>query len=325
MRRLTLAIVFSTGICSLSAQTPAPVTLLFAGDVTLSDNVESHIGTDTSYIFKLWKPGLECDIFMVNLEHPVTTSIEKVEKKYNFRMNPAAIGTLKNGGVSLVNCANNHVFDFGLQGIEETMRNLDSAGVRYVGLGKDLRAARTPVILEVRGLRFGFLGYYGGGEYAATASRPGFAPRYQPYIVDDVRSLRKKVDFVVVSFHWGTERAPEPDSLQVRLAHSVIDAGADLIVGHHPHVLQGIEEYRGKHIAYSLGNFVFGGNSQHTYETGVLRVTVGEKVDVQLLPVSVKRWQPVPAVGEQKRKVKQLVEERSQNFLNNKLERGAEE
>ena len=324
MRRLTLALIFLTGFCTLAAQTPAPVTLLFAGDVTLSDNVESHIGTDTSFVFNRWKPGKESDIFMVNLEHPVTTSVEKVEKTYNFKMNPAAIGTLKSGGVSLVNCANNHVFDYGLQGIEETMRNLDSAGVKYVGIGKNLRAARTPVILEVKGRRFGFLGYYGGGEYAATATRPGFAPRYERYILADVKSLREKVDFVVVNFHWGTERAPEPDSWQVRLAHHVVEAGADLIVGHHPHVLQGIEEYQGKHIAYSLGNFVFGGNSQHTYETGVLKVIVGEKVEVQLLPVSVKRWQPAPAVGERKREVMQLVQERSQGIPKTIFETGAE-
>src|SRR3990172_952602 len=325
MRRLFIAVIISTGICTLAAQTPEPVTILFAGDVTLSDNVERHIGMDTSYVFGLWKPGGDCDIFMVNLEHPVTTLVEKVEKKYNFKMNPAAIGTLKSGGVSLVNCANNHVFDYGLQGIEETMRNLDSAGVKFVGIGKDLRGARTPVILETKGRRIGFLGYYGGGEDAGKATRPGFAPRFERYIIEDVRSLRKKADFVVVNFHWGTERAPEPVQWQVRLAHRVIEAGADLIVGHHPHVLQGIEQYQGKHIAYSLGNFVFGGNTQHTYETGVLKVTLGDSVVVQLLPVTVKRWQPVLAVGAQKRKVLQLVEERSRNFMKNILAPGAEE
>ena len=324
MRFFPIILIILAGVCIVSAQAPQPVTLLFAGDVTLSDNVESHIGTDTSYVFRLWKPGREADIFMVNLEHPVTMAIEKVEKKYNFKMNPAALGTLKDGGVSLVNCANNHVFDYGMQGIEETIRNLDSAGVVYVGIGKDIRAARAPVILERKGRRFGFLGYFGGGDFAATASRAGFAPRFERYILDDVKSLREKVDFVVVNFHWGTERAPEPERWQVRLAHRVIEAGADLIVGHHPHVLQGIETYQGKTIAYSLGNFVFGGNTQHSYETGVLKVTVGEKVDVELLPVIVKRWQPQLAVGETKRKVLQLVEERSHNFSKNQLEAGAE-
>lgn len=324
MRIFSPILLFSTGICILTAQTPERVTLLFAGDVTLSDNVEDHIGTDTSYVFRLWKPGQESDIFMVNLEHPVTTSVDKVEKTYNFKMNPAAIGTLKNGGVSLVNCANNHVYDYGFRGIEDTMKNLDSAGVKHVGIGRDLQEARTPVILEAKGRRFGFLGYYGGGDFAATAEHSGFAPRYEQYIIDDVKSLRKKVDFVVVNFHWGTERASQPDPWQVRLAHRVVEAGADLIVGHHPHVLQGIERYQGKYIAYSLGNFVFGGNTQHTYETGVLKVTVGEGVEVELLPVSVKYWQPVPAVGATKRRVLQLVEERSQNFTKSQPETGVE-
>lgn len=322
---LILTLIVFAGFSLLPAQNSEPVTLLFAGDVTLSDNVEKAIGTDTSYVFRLWKPGEEADIFMVNLEHPVTRVTERVEKKYNFKMNPAAIGTLKDGRVSLVNCANNHVFDYGLQGIEETIRNLDSAGVKYVGIGKNLRDARTPIILDAKGRRFGFLGYYGGGDFEATAKRPGFAPRYERYILEDVRSLKKKVDFVVVNFHWGTERAPEPDTWQVRLAHRVVDAGADLIVGHHPHILQGIEQYQGKHIAYSLGNFVFGGNTQHTYETGVLKVTVGDSVDVELIPVSVRRWQPSPAVGETKRKVLQLVEDRSQNFTKTQNETGVEE
>ena len=226
---LILTLIVFTGFSLLQAQNAEPVTLLFAGDVTLSDNVEKAIGTDTSYVFRLWKPGEEADIFMVNLEHPVTRVTERVEKKYNFKMNPAAIGTLKDGRVSLVNCANNHVFDYGLQGIEETIRNLDSAGVKYVGIGKNLRDARAPIILDTKGRRFGFLGYYGGGDFEATAKRAGFAPRYERFILEDVRSLKKKVDFVVVNFHWGTERAPEPDTWQVRLAHRVVDAGADLI------------------------------------------------------------------------------------------------
>lgn len=319
-----IAIVLSAGFSLLPAQVSGSVTLLFAGDVTLSDNVEDAIGTDTSYVFRLWKPGEEADIFMVNLEHPVTRAMEKVEKKYNFKMNPASIGTLKDGRVSLVNCANNHVFDYGLQGIEETIRNLDSAGVKYVGIGKNLKDARSPVILDVRGRRFGFLGYFGGGDFEATANRAGYAPRFERYVLEDVKALRKNVDFVVVNFHWGTERAPEPDPWQVRLAHRVVDAGADLIIGHHPHVLQGIEYYRGKHIAYSLGNFVFGGNTQHTYETGALKVTVGDSVEVELVPVSVRRWQPSPSVGDVKRKVLQLVEERSQNFIKSQFETGVE-
>jgi poly-gamma-glutamate synthesis protein (capsule biosynthesis protein) len=324
MRNFSIIFVFLAGTCMLSAQTSDHVTLLFAGDVTLSDNVQDHIGLDTSYVFQLWKPGEEYDIFMVNLEHPVTTAVDKVEKKFNFKMNPGSLGTLKNGGVSLVNCANNHVFDYGLQGIEETIKNLESAGVKYVGIGRNLREARTPVLLEKKGRRFGFLGYYGGGDFAATSRRAGFAPRYERYILEDVRSLREKADFVVVNFHWGTERAPEPEPWQIRLAHRVIEAGADLIVGHHPHVLQGIEEYRGKHIAYSLGNFVFGGNTLHTYATGVLKVTVGDSVVVELLPVSVTRWRPAPAVGDMKRKVLRLVEERSQNFTKTHFGAGAE-
>lgn len=323
MRPFFFLALVVVGVCPLLAQDP--VVLMFAGDVTLSDNVERYTGSDSTYVFRRWKPGRECDLFMVNLEHPVTTSEDRVEKKFNFKLSPSGLATLKEGGVTLVNCANNHVFDYGLQGIEETMRNLDSAGITRVGIGKTLREARTPVIRELKGRRIGFLAYYGSGEYAATAVRPGFAPRITRYILDDVRNLKKRVDYVVVNFHWGTERAPEPDDWQVRLAHRVIDAGADLIVGHHPHVLQGVEHYKGKFIAYSLGNFVFGGNTLHTYDTAVLKVFIGQAVNVELIPVSVRRWQPAPAKGGAKERVLQLVEERSLLFFEEHPEPGVNE
>lgn len=300
---------------SVFAQKREPAVLLFAGDLVLSDNVESFVGNNTRYVFEQWKPGAECDVFMVNLEHPITTWTEKVEKKYNFKMHPRYLPTLLDAGITLVTGANNHIADYGVEGIHDTMRYLDSIGVHFVGIGKDIREARKPVILERKGWKLGFLAYFGGGDFAATPKRAGFAPRYARYIVEDVRALRRKADYVAVNFHWGVERAEQPEEWQIQLAHRVIDAGADLIVGHHPHILQGIERYKGKHIAYSLGNFVFGGNTQHTYDTGVLRVRVAEEgTTVELVPVTVNRWRPVPSNPATKEKVLQMVRNRSTTF-----------
>jgi len=315
-------ILFCAG--TIRAQTDEPVTMLFAGDLTLSDNVERFVGSRTGYVFERWKPGMEADIFMANLEHPITTATERVEKKFTFKMPPAYGAILLDAGVTLVNSANNHVFDYGLKGIEDTMLYLDSLGIPYTGIGRTLSEARRPVIIEKKGRKIGFLGYYGGGDFAASRNKAGFAPRYTRYILEDVKKLRKRVDYVVVNFHWGVERAPAPDDWQLTLARRVVDAGADLIVGHHPHILQGIEQYKGAFIAYSLGNFVFGGNSLHSYETAVLKVSLSAAgANVELIPVSVRRWQPQPSTGAMRDTVLSLVRERSSHFPENLFPTGA--
>ncbi len=313
LRVFTLLTSISMG---LWAQTTEPLVLLFAGDVTLSDNVERFVGDKTGYIFERWKPGNDADVFMVNLEHPITTSSERVVKKFNFKMNPSYGSILKDAGVSIVTSANNHIYDYGYAGIHDTMAYLDSLNIPYVGVGKNLADARKPVILDRKGKKIGFLGYYGwGGDFAAGPKTAGYAPRSTGHVVEDVRKLRPKVDLVVVNFHWGTEREALPEEWQVRLGRKTIDAGADVVVGHHPHVLQGIERYRGKIIAYSLGNFVFGGNSLHTYDTGVLKIVLDhDSLHAELLPVSVRHWQPIPAEGKARTRILDLVRERSLGF-----------
>jgi len=302
------------------SQPSEPVVLLFAGDVTLARHIDTQVGDNTGYVFQRWGSVRPYDIFMVNLENPVTESNEKVEKEYNFKMSPKYFRVLRDGGINIVNAANNHIADYGRSGIFDTMRSLDSAGIRYVGIGKNLREARKPVILSLKGRKVGFLGYHGGDRFAATEDSAGIAPRFQGYIVEDVKKLRQQADYVVVNFHWGEELAEYPDEWQRELAHRVIEAGANLIVGHHPHVLQGIEQYRGATIAYSLGNFVFGGNARHSYDTAVLKVVLnGNQPSVELLPVSVVRWQPRLAEGESAMNILQLVQERSSLLQNSTL------
>lgn len=299
----------------LFSQSGGSVTLIFGGDVVLSNHVESFVGDKFEYVFERWNEVVASDIFMFNLEHPITRATSKVEKEFNFKMHPKYLRTLQQGRVTLVNAANNHIADYDRAGIDNTMKYLDSIGVRYVGIGKNLDQARQPVIIEKNGKKIGFLGYHGGGKFAATHSRTGLAPRYEPYILEDVKQLRSQVDYIVVNFHWGTELAEQPDRGQIALAHHVIDAGADLIVGHHPHVLQGVEAYKGKTIAYSLGNFVFGGNSRDSYATAVLKVTLSDtEPAVELVPVSVTRWQPHIPDDAARTAVFNLMRERSKLF-----------
>ncbi len=299
------------------AQAEKPVVMLFGGDLLLAGHVTAASGGDTSYVFRSWKPGDEADVVMVNLEHPITVHDVKVEKEYNFRMDPDFVGTLRDGKITLVTAANNHIADYGREGLLETIEHLKQAGIPFVGIGATLEEARSARILVIRGRRIGFLAYFGKGEYAATDTSAGFSPRIQRHIVEDVRRLDSLCDYVVVNFHWGVEKEESPEPWQVALAHAVIRAGADLVVGHHPHVLQGIERYRGGVIAYSLGNFVFGGNSRSTYGTAMLRVEVdGDEAHAEVLPVAVYRYQPRPAAGAVRDSILHHVAERSKLFEN---------
>ncbi len=314
--RIICFIVLSFGSTAvLMGQSQSPVVMIFAGDVTLAQHIETAVGDRTEYIFQHWLSLKPYDVFMVNLENPITTSEERVKKEFNFKMPEKYIRILQHGGVNIVNAANNHLADYGRLGIYDTIRNLDSASIRYVGIGRNLREARTPVIKTINGRTIGFLGYHGGEDFAATTDSAGLAPRYKGYVVGDVRRLRPKVDYVVVNFHWGEELAEFPDEWQIDLAHTVVDAGADLIVGHHPHILQGVEIYNGATIAYSLGNFVFGGNSRHTYDTAVIRVVLSESNPVvEVLPVTVARWQPRLAMGEHAERIVSTIQQRSSIF-----------
>lgn len=308
-----LALVWMSHAAPL--QTTDPIVMLFAGDLLLAGHVEAASGGDTSYVFRYWKPGAEADVFMANLENPITVHDVKVEKEYNFKMDPNFVGTLRDGGVTLLSAANNHIADYGREGVAETMVHLEEAGIPWVGIGQSLSEARKPYIITIRGVRIGFLAYFGKGEYAATDTSAGFAPRIQRMIVEDVRGADTLVDYLVVNFHWGVEKAEFPEPWQVALGHAVVRAGADLVVGHHPHVLQGVERYRGGIIAYSLGNFVFGGHSRDTYGTAVLKIVLDRAgARAELLPVSVRRYQPRPATGSVRDSVLEFVSQRSVLF-----------
>jgi poly-gamma-glutamate synthesis protein (capsule biosynthesis protein) len=209
-------------------------------------------------------------------------------------MHPRYLRALKGAGIGIVNIANNHVFDYGPEGLFDTISYLDSAGIHHVGAGRNREEAHRPVVLVIRGVRIGFLGYYGGGEAPGAGRRnPGVARRKEEEVVSDIRDLRDRrgVGYVVVNLHWGTENATVPSREQRALAHTLIDAGADAVVGHHPHVLQGIERYGRGVIAYSLGNFVFGGNRRDTYDTGMLEIRLSAGgAEYTFVPVRIDHW-----------------------------------
>ena len=229
---------------------PVRVLITAAGDCTLGGEVKT--GIHKRFIRCAEDNGLEYffanvrdifaadDLTIVNLEGPLTTATKRASKKYVMRGDPAYAGILSGASVEVANLANNHTLDFGEQGYQDTLAALDASGVAAA-------EGDTLYIAEKEGYRIGFIGYEKWNYSAADA-------------VAGVKAARSQCDLLIVSVHWGEEYDYTAESSQKKLGRALIDAGADLVIGHHPHVIQGVEQYQGKYIVYSLGNFCFGGN-----------------------------------------------------------------
>lgn len=269
------------------------ISLLFAGDVWLSNHVLQAYQLaggingvlDEGYRLLIG----QADFFMVNEEFPFSSrGIAAADKEYTFRLAPEQVSIFREMGIDGVTLANNHALDFGQEALLDTCAVLDQAGILHTGAGVNLTAAKEPVIIEKAGIRFGVIGttrVIPEAGWAAGDSHPGMLSTYDAAVVlAEIKELKKSCDVVVVMVHWGIEREEQPQEYQRTLGKRYIDAGADLVVGSHPHVLQGIELYQGKPIVYSLGNFVFGSSIPRTM---LLRVSLSaddRQLSYRLLP-----------------------------------------
>jgi poly-gamma-glutamate capsule biosynthesis protein CapA/YwtB (metallophosphatase superfamily) len=296
--------------------TDGTATLMFGGDVALTDAYSDLVGTDHTKAFSAFEEGQQADVMMVNLDAPFTSSTTPNPKQSEpFKVDPAKVEVLKNGGIDLVNLANQRVMDYQAAGLEDTLKTLDQAGIRYVGSGLDDKEARRPRILDVDGQRIAYFGYTESDLQATDTNQPGPNLLDRERITADIQSLREQVDWVVVNFHWGKALAKSPNDWQIGLAHHTIDQGADLVVGYHSNILQGAELYKGRPIVYSLGNFIFGGKSQGNYDTAMLRVALKDnQMKVELLPVEVRDFQPKIVSGDRGKEILQTVEAVSNGF-----------
>jgi poly-gamma-glutamate capsule biosynthesis protein CapA/YwtB (metallophosphatase superfamily) len=253
------------------------------GDVNLGDRVARAIRTyGTRYPWLSVAPPLRgADIAVANLECAVSTRGSPLPgKQYTFRGSPSSLRAMaRYAGVDVVTVANNHALDYGRLAFADTLSYAHQYGLKTTGGGRNLEVARRPAIFRRGGLRVAFLGYSDirplGFDAGATWS--GTAPAFASYISADVRRARNRgADVVLVYFHWGIERTFTPTSQQRYLARVAFDAGATVVVGAHPHVLQPIDQpRRGRLVAWSLGNFVFGADTASTQRTGILRIRLG--------------------------------------------------
>jgi poly-gamma-glutamate capsule biosynthesis protein CapA/YwtB (metallophosphatase superfamily) len=216
------------------------------------------------------------DLSIANFENPAPENFQYHPAGFNFSADPALIEGLANAGIDWVSLANNHIGNYGDQGILDTLENLDRWGIAHGGAEADLEAAREPSLLDAGGISVAILAYDTiKPAYAATASSPGSNQMSAARVTADVAAARAAgAQLVIVFPHWGTEYTATTTSLQRRLAHAAIDAGADIVIGSHTHWAGAMEVYRGKPVFYSLGDFVFNiTRSEQTEEGIVLELT----------------------------------------------------
>ena len=240
---------------------PALNRLVFAGDVMFSRAVRRQIVTarDPALPFRKIAPLLSAaDIAFVNLESPFSDRGLYYETGLIFHAPPEAIAGLNLAGVTLASTANNHARDCGPHGVEFTVAWLRSHGIEPLGSSESEARTHEGIVLVRHGIRFGFLGYtfdQNNGNWRDTDPRIAMAD--PKALCRDIAALKTRADIVIVSMHHGIEYQPLPSRAQIAFAHAAIDAGAVLVIGHHPHVIQPEEDYHGGRIFYSLGNLVF--------------------------------------------------------------------
>lgn len=238
------------------------VLLALMGDVMLGRLVDedtaqlpmSYVWGDTLSILQ------KADFRLINLETTLTSCEKAVPKVFNFRARPTRVHSLTEAHIDVVNLANNHSLDFGFNGLFETLETLDKAHVKRVGAGKNADEARRPVILNRGSISIGILGCTDNEPgWIAGEDKPGvhYVDIADPKsLIRDVKELRKRVDFVILTIHWGPNMREHPDALFIKFAHMMIDNGVDIIHGHSAHIFQGVEFYKNKLILYDTGDFI---------------------------------------------------------------------
>lgn len=274
---------------------------------------------DFNYFFENVKSVFEeDDLTIVNFEGTLTDSTTREDKQFAFKADKSYAEILTDGFVEAANLANNHSKDYGEQSYNDTMDALDEAGITNFGYDR-------VAIKKVKGIKVGLVGTY------VLADGLGVKDSMEKNI-QDLKDEGAQV--IIASFHWREEKAEYPNDVQVELAHAAIDAGADLVLGHHPHVLQGIEQYKGKNIVYSLGNFCFGGNMYPSdMDTMIFQQTFtlkGGKLQednvTNIIPCSISsvedynNYQPTPAAGEKETEILNKITQRSQGLSNENTE-----
>ncbi len=327
------------------------IILTAVGDILLTRLPGKHLlaANDPSFPFSdVKKYFLASDIAFANLECPISergTPYPGKPENITFRAPLKALTALKNSGLTILSLANNHANDYGPLALSDTIQHLKQKGIHVCGAGRYLEEASKPVFINAKNIQFAFLGYaepmwstrqaqswkqYRKMTQKEILMQPNASLSQLPEDFTGITALSSAVksaqqikqayphSIIVVSIHWGIEHEHYPRSYQIALAHSIIDAGASIILGHHPHVLQSIELYNNGIILYSMGNFVFDMASDDTYESALFqfKFTGSKLVSVSIIPIQISRknFAPVPADAKSGEKIIKNIQTYSQKF-----------
>lgn len=304
----------------LFSEEPVSITISAVGDCTLGTDENFDYSTSFNaayeakgkdYFLQNVRPIFEADdLTIANAEGTFTYSENRQDKLYAFKSSPEYAQIFTAGSVEAVTLANNHSHDYGSESFEDTKTSLDMAGISHFGYD-------DTAMLDIKGVQVGLVGIYELNDHLGCSGQ----------LKTNIEKLKTEgADVIIAVFHWGNEKEIVPDSNQTQLGHMAVDLGADLVIGHHPHVLQGIEKYNGKYIVYSLGNFCFGGNSypsdmdsmifQQTFTIDSQGVRIDDQINV--IPCSISsdaycnNYQPTVAEGSEAARILAKIHERSQ-------------
>ncbi len=279
-------------------ETAATSTIYFTGDIMLSRDVarQMKFHDDFSFPFRLIASSTRnANLTIGNLEGPISDKGINQGSIYSFRDDPRAAAGLSFAGFDAMVLANNHIFDWGRAALSDTVSILNSGGIRTIGAGRNEREANSAFVVDIKGTKVAIVAYTNlyPDSFFAHGDVPGISQSSEEAMAATVRELRTKADVIVVAMHWGEEYETHSNAYQERIGRMLIDAGADAVVGTHPHVVQEIERYKNGWIAYSLGNFVFDQNFSDEVRNGIiLRLILGggHLRSMDALPISINRY-----------------------------------
>ena len=283
------AVTSSTSYVSVAyqAKTNGEAEFIFVGDLMLSRNIAKQKNP-----LELIAPELnKADLVFGNLENPVSTIGQETGHLYSLRADPKVLPNLKNSGFTVLSVANNHAFDYGLEAFKDTLNNLKDNNLNYTGGANNFAEASRGAYQEINGIKTTILAYTDllPKSDAATNQEAGINYLDEAQMIQDIKTAKTKSDLVIVSFHWGKEYETKSNEHQQQIATSAAQAGADLIIGHHPHVIQENTTIKDVPVFYSLGNFVFDQNFSKDTETGLmLKVKIKDKKIIKIEPQIIK-------------------------------------
>ncbi|RMH70928.1 MAG: CapA family protein [Gemmatimonadetes bacterium] len=300
------------------------VTVMYTGDVMLGGRLISIMDEKGfAYPFQETQALLDsADLVICNLEAPFSANGTPFPKDYHFRVPPQYAQALKIAGFDVLAIANDHILDYGESSLRTTQESLTALGLKTLGAGDNVVDARTPLVVEIHGVKIGLLAYSKSfpTSFYATEDRYGTAPGFEQFLREDIPALRDSVDFLLVSFHWGTSQRKYPKRYQRHLAHLSIDLGADAVVGHHSYHLQPIEAYNGGVIVYNIGKYVAGSLVRASRMGALIRFQIRQegRHTLEVIPIHPGEYQyyfqPIIATGDKALDILEYIQHQSINL-----------